>query len=66
MKKYDIQIITKYRKYLNDLKKSNSSLQNQLQDKLKEIQKNPYKSKFKSIKNTNGCRKSQLGNIRFT
>ncbi len=39
MKKYKIQIIRKYKNYLDDLKKSNLSLQNQLCDKIKEIQK---------------------------
>ena len=61
MKKYKIQIIRKYKNYLDDLKKSNLSLQNQLCDKIKEIQKNPYKSKFKTIKNTDGCRRARSG-----
>ena len=54
-----------YREFLDELKLTNSKLYKQLCDKIREIRSNPFKSKFKYLKNTEGYRRARMGDYRI-
>ena len=54
-----------YREFLDELKLSNPKLYERLCNKIREIRSNPFKSKFKNLKNTEGYRRARLGKFRI-
>jgi len=54
-----------YREFLEELKLSNPKLYKRLCDKIREIRSNPFKSKFKNLKNTDRYRRARLGDYRI-
>lgn len=65
MSKFKVLIVQDYQEYLNDLKDTNPNLRKRLCDRILEIKTNPYKSKFKHLKNTNGYRRARVGKYRI-
>ena len=60
-----IFISKEYREFLDELKSNDSKFYGRLCDKIREIRSNPFKSKFKNLKNTDGYRRARLGNYRI-
>ena len=60
-----IFISREYRGFLDELKLTNSKLYERLCNKIREIRSNPFKSKFKNLKNTDGYRRARLGDYRI-
>jgi mRNA-degrading endonuclease RelE of RelBE toxin-antitoxin system len=60
-----IFVSKEYREFLDELKLSNPKLYQRLCNKIREIRSNPFKSKFKTLKNTDGYRRARLGEYRI-
>ena len=60
-----IFVSKEYREFLDELKLSNPKLYERLCDKIREIRSNPFKSKFKNLKNTDGYRRARVGEYRI-
>lgn len=60
-----IFVSKEYREFLDELKLSNPKLYERLCDKIREIRSNPFKSKFKNLKNNDGYRRARLGKFRI-
>ena len=63
--KYKLFIFKESKKFLDELIKLNPNLREQLCEKIREIQVNPFKSKFKKLKNSNGYRRARSGDYRI-
>lgn len=60
-----IFVSREYREFLDELKLTNSKLYERLCDKIWEIRSNPFKSKFKNLKNTDGYGRARLDDYRI-
>ena len=60
-----IFVSKEYREFLDELKLTDSKLYKRLCDKIREIRSNPFKSKFKNLKNADGYRRARLGDYRI-
>ncbi len=60
-----IFISKEYREFLDELKLTDSKFYERLCNKIREIRSNPFKSKFKNLKNTDGYKRARLGNYRI-
>ena len=60
-----IFVSKEYREFLDDLKLSNPKLYEHFCNKIREIRSNPYKNKFKNLKNADGYRRARLGEYRI-
>lgn len=60
-----IFISKEYREFLDELKLINPKLYGRICDKIREIGLNPFKSKFKNLKNTDDYRRARLGDYRI-
>ena len=60
-----IFVSKEYREFLDELKLTDSKLYKRLCDKKREIRSNPFKSKFKNLKNADGYRRARLGDYRI-
>lgn len=60
-----IFVVREYREFLDEIKSTNPKLYKRLCDKIREIRLNPFKSKFKNLKNTDGYRRARLGKYRI-
>ena len=65
MNKYKIQIINPRQLFLDDLKKHNLPVHNQLCDTIKEVISDPFKSKFKRLENSDRDRRARSGDFRI-
>lgn len=63
--KYTILIFRESKEFLDDLIDTNPKLREQLCEKIREIKDNPYKSKFKKLKNSKAYRRARSGNYRI-
>lgn len=62
---YKILIFKDSKKFLDELIKINPYLREQLCEKIREIQSDPFKSKFKKLKNSQGYRRARSGDYRI-
>ena len=60
-----IFVSKEYREFLDELKSINPKLYERLCNKIREIRSNPFKSKFKNLKNTDGYRRARMGDYRI-
>lgn len=65
MTNYNVKVENSCLEFLNDLKKYNPYLHNQLCDTIREICSNPFRSKYKSLENTDKDRRARSGNYRI-